>query len=128
MNNQPQQEKKSSFFFAYGSPQFVIGATLVNALLNADEEDGDNLFAGIIAILSMLFMIILFGCIGLRINHALYGETVKPKNEMSINIKNNPGPKGWDDLSMMGKKKQHKRNETKTFGEVKLETINEEQQ
>ncbi len=35
MKNQ-QEEKKGNFFFAYGSPQFVIGATLLNMFLNLD--------------------------------------------------------------------------------------------
>jgi len=35
MKNQ-QEEKKSSFFFAYGSPLFVLCATLANRLVNED--------------------------------------------------------------------------------------------
>jgi len=50
------------------------------------------------------------------------------KTLTQIKLDDKPKKGAWNDLSMMGKKKQHKRNETKTFGEVKLETINEEQQ
>ena len=39
MDNQQPKEKKSNLFFAYGSPQFVIGATLLNMFLNSDFKD-----------------------------------------------------------------------------------------
>jgi hypothetical protein len=60
MNNQPQQEKKSSFFFAYGSPQFVIGATLVNALLNTDSKTQKSVFQGLAAlVLTFIFLVLI---------------------------------------------------------------------
>ena len=39
MDNQQPKEKKSNLFFAYGSPQFVIGATLLNMFLNSDFKE-----------------------------------------------------------------------------------------
>ena len=55
MENNPQQKK--SFFFAYGSPQFVLGATLLNIFLNSD----DNERKGLLKILGFIVMVIVMG-------------------------------------------------------------------
>jgi hypothetical protein len=43
MDNQQPKEKKSNLFFAYGSPQFVIGATLLNMFLNWEPDPNGKL-------------------------------------------------------------------------------------
>ena len=43
MDNQPTKEKKNNLFFAYGSPQFVIGATLLNMFLNSENDPNAKL-------------------------------------------------------------------------------------
>ncbi len=58
MKNQ-QEGKKSDFFFAYGSPQFVLGATLFNMFLNSDSKTRGSIFN----LLSILGLSVIFGFI-----------------------------------------------------------------
>jgi hypothetical protein len=113
MKNQ-QEEKKSDFFFAYGSPQFVIGASLVHILLNSDIDTTNYNNAGytkftklelikVISILILLVGLILCGCYN-------WNNTYSMTQGMSINIVDKRidtgTPGGWDDLSNMGKKQK----------------------
>lgn len=62
MENQEQQ-KKQSFFFAYGSPQFVLGATLLNLFLNSDSNTRKNVMSGIVVsfVTIVIAVLIIFG-------------------------------------------------------------------
>jgi hypothetical protein len=64
MDNKSPKEKKSNLFFAYGSPQFVIGATLLNMFLNSEDDPNAKLSVKeekqIKRFLKVLFIFILF--------------------------------------------------------------------
>jgi hypothetical protein len=114
-----QQETRKRTFFAFGSPQFVLGSFLINELINGDvfddveitKEEQEKFNRGFKKFLISFCIIILICSIWFQIK--IENEYIERQQQFQKEFKeqqeqNKIIPGGWNDLSTMGKHKKSK--------------------